>query len=911
MMKKILIIFLLISAVVGLQHNILAQSDFDAWIKGNDLLDKNKPKEALVYLKRAVDIKPNSADNQYSLGLCYFTLEDYGKSLEHFEKAARIDPRGTDYYLGQCSLKLDRISEAKTYFKQGLSREEKPERVKEMEQLISKIDSYRSVVSQAMVHLDEKKYDLAKKEFRHALTYLKTKEAEDGLASAAKLGAEKSKWLVIILIISAVGAAGTAVFFVILMQKKKREFIEKVLPKKIKAAVQAKNFTEAAASLKKLLDSGGKITVLSPLEALTLYRGLKEFDRLFEMEFPTNYFQQFVRELIKLGELADARRMYEKHKAAGGKAQDFSAGDFMKMFAGLKALDDMMQEGVPSAWLMGYAEKFAEEGDYENAFKMLKNGTVIKDQDFYKGDPSSKDAPVYKIVGIYELAGMTPEILKILYENPEGFASYYSQIAEFMLEKQKFSEAGDVLDKKIAYQISSKKDIQDVDYKLMFSIYEKLGRLDEMQPTKVPEKYRMKIIEAKQQKGKFMEALDMMMEKPRSEWKEKEFGICLKLYEGLDMHDNVFDLYKQFRERVKLLESKDVYYEFATFFEKEGKIREAVAIYEAFVNEKILYRDVDARLANLRKSPAERITAVSKEQVSAVTAKSIEQAAHVSAPAGGVVEITGKIGEIGKGRFRVGKEIARSFTAMVYEGQGTQTNRKYAIKKMRFEIADDKKGFEKFLAEAKIVSKFDHPNIVSLVDVLMEGQSCFLVYEYVDGYTLDKMMKGRMKLGETWRILEYVSSAVFYAHIHNVVHGDLKPSNILIPKGTKADTDPDETKVMDFGVSYIAKDILMLATGEMPDKPVYMAPEQHLGFNDRRSDIFSLGVILYEMLTGKVPFEGPDYLPQKEKMAFKPVIDLAPGLPDRMDNVMQKCLQADPSKRYATIEDFMEEMRKV
>jgi len=225
---------------------------------------------------------------------------------------------------------------------------------------------------------------------------------------------------------------------------------------------------------------------------------------------------------------------------------------------------------------------------------------------------------------------------------------------------------------------------------------------------------------------------------------------------------------------------------------------------------------------------------------------------------------------------------------------------------------NDNEDFEKLLssfrassaAVAATVAEQDNSSIPFILEMMEEEE------ELAFGPN-NKMMKGRMKLGETWRILEYVSSAVFYAHIHNVVHGDLKPSNILIPKGTKADTDPDETKVMDFGVSYIAKDILMLATGEMPDKPVYMAPEQHLGFNDRRSDIFSLGVILYEMLTGKVPFEGPDYLPQKEKMAFKPVIDLAPGLPDRMDNVMQKCLQADPSKRYATIEDFMEEMRKV
>lgn len=148
----------------------------------------------------------------------------------------------------------------------------------------------------------------------------------------------------------------------------------------------------------------------------------------------------------------------------------------------------------------------------------------------------------------------------------------------------------------------------------------------------------------------------------------------------------------------------------------------------------------------------------------------------------------------------------------------------------------------------------------------------------------------------------HVCEAVDSAHRSNVLHRDLKPSNIMIDANGYA-------KVMDFGLARQAKDSLSRLTHQdASGTPAYMAPEQHLGQARRASDVYSLGVCLYEMLTGALPFEGPDFLAQKERMRYPPPRFLAAELPEGIDALMAAALAANPAKRIAGPLDLLERL---
>jgi len=182
-----------------------------------------------------------------------------------------------------------------------------------------------------------------------------------------------------------------------------------------------------------------------------------------------------------------------------------------------------------------------------------------------------------------------------------------------------------------------------------------------------------------------------------------------------------------------------------------------------------------------------------------------------------------------------------------------------------------------------------------------------LVFEFVDGDNMDNLLnhKGRFSVEEVVSIMRQVCEALKYAHSMRIVHRDLKLSNVIVSKD-------GEVKVVDFGIARQLKDTISRLTGrETSGTFAYMAPEQHLGDADFRSDIYSLGVCMYEMLTGELPFKGPDFYLQKEKMAYVPVKEVITDLPDKVNEIINKCLQVDKEKRYQTIDELMEDLRTI
>ncbi|MDD5303816.1 MAG: protein kinase [Elusimicrobia bacterium] len=245
------------------------------------------------------------------------------------------------------------------------------------------------------------------------------------------------------------------------------------------------------------------------------------------------------------------------------------------------------------------------------------------------------------------------------------------------------------------------------------------------------------------------------------------------------------------------------------------------------------------------------------------------------------------------------KEIGLGGMGVVYEALDRSLERRVAVKKMRDEIRIDPHERRRFVNEAKLVAQLHHPNIVDIYAIVEEGAEVYLVFEFVSGRTLHDQIKseGPMSLKDARGVLRAASDAVEHAHAAQIVHRDLKPSNIMI-------TDDGRIKVMDFGVARQAKDAItkMSMTNTVVGTPPYMAPEQEQGTVRRESDVYALGVCLYEMLTGHLPFSGGGAAMLLNKLNGKhiPPSQRNPALPAGLDEVIAKALVPDPDKRYHT-----------
>ncbi len=251
-------------------------------------------------------------------------------------------------------------------------------------------------------------------------------------------------------------------------------------------------------------------------------------------------------------------------------------------------------------------------------------------------------------------------------------------------------------------------------------------------------------------------------------------------------------------------------------------------------------------------------------------------------------------------KYEIVKEIGRGGMGIVYEAVNKQLGKHVAIKKMREEIAVNQREKKRFMDEARQVAELHHPNIVDIYDIYEEAGSVFLVFEHIDGEPLDALLnrESRIQSAKAAAIVLGVCGALEHAHSKRIIHRDIKPSNIMLSKN-------GFVKVMDFGIARQVSDTLSKLTGtESSGTLVYMPPEQHLGKFDARSDIYSLGVVLYEMVTGELPFNGPDYLAQKREMVHKKPSELVKDLPPGLEAAILDCLQCDADKRPQTATDL-------
>jgi serine/threonine-protein kinase len=238
----------------------------------------------------------------------------------------------------------------------------------------------------------------------------------------------------------------------------------------------------------------------------------------------------------------------------------------------------------------------------------------------------------------------------------------------------------------------------------------------------------------------------------------------------------------------------------------------------------------------------------------------------------------------------------------IYEGFDRTLQRKVALKVMRPEIRADSVGKDAFLKEARIVAALQHPNIVQIHSVIDTPQDLCLVFEYIDGVTVRDLIEreGRIPVDECRAIVREVCSALAFAHSRRVLHRDLKPANIMVASS-------GHVKVMDFGIARQAQVTLSrLTPGAVSGTMAYMSPEQHLGQERQPGDFYALAASVYHMLTGQLPFPGPEHLTQKERLDFKPLSQAVAGLGPKVDPFMDKAFARDPERRFQRAQEFLD-----
>jgi serine/threonine protein kinase/Tfp pilus assembly protein PilF len=261
-------------------------------------------------------------------------------------------------------------------------------------------------------------------------------------------------------------------------------------------------------------------------------------------------------------------------------------------------------------------------------------------------------------------------------------------------------------------------------------------------------------------------------------------------------------------------------------------------------------------------------------------------------------------------RYEIIEELGKGGMGRVYKVHDTEIKEKVALKLLKPEIAADERIIERFRNELKIARKVSHKRVCRMYDIGKEEEKYFITMEYVEGKDLKSLIreKGKISKNEVLKLAKQICEGLAEAHELGIVHRDLKPQNIMIDKDGNA-------KIMDFGIARSVEAPGVTQTGIMIGTPDYISPEQAEGAEtDHRSDIYALGVILYEMVTGSVPFKGDTALSvalkHKAQLPKEPR-KLNPEISEQLSRLILVCMEKDRERRYQTAEELLADLKNI
>ena len=259
-------------------------------------------------------------------------------------------------------------------------------------------------------------------------------------------------------------------------------------------------------------------------------------------------------------------------------------------------------------------------------------------------------------------------------------------------------------------------------------------------------------------------------------------------------------------------------------------------------------------------------------------------------------------------RYEIIRSIGEGGMANVYLAYDIILERKVAVKILRGDLAEDEKFVRRFQREAISASSLNHPNIVEVYDVGEDNGKYFIVMEYVEGKTLKQLIKkrGALTLAEVVDIMLQLTSAIAHAHNSYIIHRDIKPQNVII-------LEDGRVKIMDFGIAAQLNSGELTQTNSVMGTVYYLPPEQANGnATTTKSDIYSLGILMYELVVGKVPFRGDSPVEvaiKQMKESIPDIVSYNPDIPQSIENIILKAAAKNPKNRYETAMEMHEDLK--